>query len=67
MTYKPTRLSAEAFEELRTIVKSEIKESVTDEEIEEMGIKLLTLFSTLLTPRAKVAEDRLTERERKAL
>ncbi len=56
MTYKPTRLSAEAFEELRTIVESEIKESMSGEEIEEMGIGLLKLFAILLKPKEGVKD-----------
>ena len=67
MTYKPTRLSTEAFEELRTIVNYEIKEPMTNEELEEMGIDLLKLFDVLLTPEAKPAGNQPAEQEQKAL
>ncbi len=67
MTYKPTRLSAEAFDELRVIVESEIKEHMTDEAIEEMGINLLKLFAVLLPPEVKPIGNQPTEQEQKAL
>lgn len=67
MTYKPTRLSAEAFEELRAIVEHEKKEPMTNEEIEEMGINLLKLFAMLFTPEEKSAGNQPTEQEQKAL
>lgn len=56
MTYKSTRLSAEAFEALRTIVESEIKELMTDEEIETMGMELLHLLSLLSDRESKQSE-----------
>ena len=43
-------LSAEAMNELRAIVKKEIKEPMTDAEIEEMGISLLRMFALVIDP-----------------
>jgi hypothetical protein len=40
MTYKPTRLSAKAFNELRTMAEQEMSEPMTAYEIEEMGLNL---------------------------
>ena len=50
MTYKPKQLSAEAFEELRTIAGEEMDGVMADEDIEQMGVDLLRLFSLLATP-----------------
>ena len=43
------RLSTEAMNDLRTIVEKEIGEVMADSEIEEMGIRVLGLFSLLMT------------------
>ena len=67
MTYKPTRLSTEAFEELRAIVEHEIKKPISNEETEVMGIDLLKLFALLLTPETRPSGNQPTEQERKAL
>jgi len=67
MTYKPKQLSAEAFEELRTIAREEIEELMTDEQIEQMGIDLLNLFSVLATPMEGMIRNKLNDHEFKAL
>ncbi len=67
MTYKPTRLSAKAFDDLRAIVKDEISEPMTDEEIEAMGTRLLRLFSTLSTSEPETVDIQPTVQEQKAL
>lgn len=68
MTKQTThRLSAEAMNDLRAIVQKEISESMTDEEIEDMGIKLLRLFSILVTQEPKPAGIQPTDQEQKAL
>ena len=61
------RLSAEAMNDLREIVKKEIKEPMTDEEIEEMGIGLLRLFSIVMDRPPVPFRVPLTEPEQKAL
>jgi len=67
MTYKPKQLSAEAFEELRTIAGEEMDGVMADEDIEQMGVDLLRLFSLLATPEVAPVGNRPDERELKAL
>jgi hypothetical protein len=44
-----SQLSDQAFQELKAIVADELDSSVTDDEIEAMGMRLLRLFSLLTT------------------
>jgi LexA DNA binding domain-containing protein len=67
MTYKPTRLSAGAFKELRDIVEREIEKAMSDEEVEEIGINLLHLFDALALAKSAPAKSQPNEQERKAL
>lgn len=68
MTKQTThRLSAEAMNDLQTIVQKEISELVTDDEIEDMGIRLLRLFSIIVTQEPKPACVQLAKQEQKAL
>jgi hypothetical protein len=50
--YYPKRLSPEAFTELRQIVHAELDESLSHTEIEEIGDRLLRLFSILTAEQA---------------
>lgn len=63
----PHRLSLEALNELRAIVKDEIVEPMTDAEIEEMGVRLLRLFSIISVPEQKPSRIEPTEQEQKAI
>jgi hypothetical protein len=68
MKYKPIKLSAEAFNELRVIVEEEIEGSMMEAEIEEMGINILRLFDTLLSKKViQSSVIRPNEQELKAL
>ena len=67
MAAKITRLPEEAFEELRGIAQKEIKETMTDSEIEEMGVNLLNLFDIITTQRWVPAGCQPNLQEAKAL
>jgi len=65
-------LSPKAFEELREIVRDEYGETTADQEIHEMGTRLLRLFNTLLVSDSKDlsqagTQGPLTEKELKVL
>ena len=66
---KQFRLSPEAFRGLKEIVKDEICEQMEDSEIENMGIRLLRLFSILGVDQAKkeVQGIEVSEQELKVL
>jgi len=66
---KQYRLSAQALKELRAIAEEEYEEQMTDEEIEEMGLRLLRFFSIIYDESlfSKPIKIKLTERESKAL
>ena len=49
-TSHTNRLSAEAMNDLRKIVEEEMSRSMTEDEIEEMGIRLLRFYAILTTP-----------------
>ena len=66
---KEFRLSPEALKELKEIVKEEIGNEMHDSEIEEMGIRLLRLFSILKGNEEKksVTKIEISNQERKVL
>jgi hypothetical protein len=64
---KPTRLPAEAFNQLRAIAKKEIKESMTEGETEKMGINILRLFDLPVVPDSAPPVNEVAEQEFKAL
>jgi hypothetical protein len=67
MTYTPEHLSVEAFEELRIIAREELGEQITDDGVEDIGIRLLKLFQILATYDASRPKVETTESEMKAL
>lgn len=68
-TQSTPKLSQEALAELRAITKDEIADPMTDAEIEEMGLRLLRLFSILSIPESKPlgAHSSLLPQELRAL
>ena len=66
-----TELSPEAFDELKALVIEEYGDTMTDDEITAMGLRLLNLFSLLLSPYTEKAEQRsgpeLSDKEQQAL
>lgn len=46
----PSKLSEKAMNELRTIVRKQIDDSMTDEEIEEMGFRVLRFVKLTMVP-----------------
>lgn len=67
MQNKTQRLSAEAINELRDIFEEEFDDVLTDDEIEEMGLRLLRFFSILIKEPDKPAQIKVTDREFKAM
>jgi len=63
------RLSREAINDLRAVYKEECNEMLSDDELEEMGWKLLRFFDILYTgsPTPKPVGIEITEQEFKAL
>ena len=54
----PKTLSKEAIDDLDKIVKSELGDSLGEVELQQMGIRLLGLFRTVLTDPEKDEIDR---------
>jgi hypothetical protein len=65
-THTPRRLSAGAVKELREIYEDEFDDVLTDFEIEDMGVRLLSLFDILLNTPGPVKIE-LTRQEQLAL
>lgn len=61
------RLSAEAIQELRDIFEEEFDDVLTDDEIEEMGLRLLRFFSILVKEPDRPAQIKITDCEFKAM
>ncbi|MDB5258957.1 MAG: hypothetical protein JWO73_165 [Candidatus Taylorbacteria bacterium] len=56
------RLSPQALKELAEITREEFGETMSEDELEEMGVRLLGFFKLLAEP-SKVPEIRLSEQE----
>lgn len=67
MTPDQPQLSPQALAELWAIAKDEIPEPLTDIEIEEMGVRLLRLFSILSVPEPKSDKITVSDHDYKAL
>lgn len=67
MTYTPRRLSEKAFEELLVIVREEFGEQITDDDVEDIGIRLLQLYKFLATPDVSRSAIKMTESEARAV
>jgi len=67
MNIQDIKLTAEAKNELRAIVNEEIDHPMTDDEVEDMGMRLLRFFFILETPGPETAGIQPNEQEQKAL
>jgi len=56
----PTQLSVKAFAELKTISIQEYGDSMSDHDIEEMGMRLLRLFDLLSNDVPKASPAKIT-------
>jgi len=60
------RLSPQALADLKVIAREEIKGDLSDDELQEMGIRLLRLFSILTSP-SKTQTIEVSDQELRAL
>jgi hypothetical protein len=62
MSYKPTRISEEALNEFKAIYLEEFPKPVTDFEIEDAAVRVLSFFAILATPEQPSPETRRQEK-----
>lgn len=53
----PKQLSREAIEEFRTIYQEEFGKNLTDDEVQEIALRLLRFFGILSQPKQDAAEQ----------
>jgi hypothetical protein len=53
----PTQLSREAIDEFKAIYQDEFGKSLSDDEVQEIALRLLRFFGVLVQPRPGQTED----------